>query len=534
MSRYVLQLHSDDSVDLDQEDEIGPFITTMTWKDGSAQGVAWFGGTEEQIWTRYEEVQSILSSGIAGIETGEPRAVLAVDWGTELPIFLDILSGQFDETPSEIYPQQGMLFPFTFSTLPFGRGAALPPTTSVVRTNGIDSVLFIPRIPGTAPALLRVELIDVSTGGLAINRARIGVFGNRALQQESDWSPFVDVVPRAPGTDNSGVATLSSEDITTNHQNIGDVASTERGQWGLLLRAKDTSPSQTAKIKITNITTLSTGGALPGRASYTYVVVAMIGSSVAAISDPFVRSIQDTGSTYQNTVEHSLVVSATDYRLYWRREPNAFLYLAQSNTLGSYVHATEVGGIVADPPASVSSSLRAGLLRAALRMAVGSPIATTQSIPFRLSNSIWEHLWLFQCRQLPPIGRGESSFGESSIATVQGCSGGSGQPNLSVDRATWFPRLAGQYAEVWDPDDDRSTLSTIVVDPDRSGTQRAYLSTGEPWLCSTDAVTAPSGAGVLVYAVCDAAGSVSDVTNLKFQLRVTVIPRYKSLGGRPA
>jgi hypothetical protein len=471
--------------------------------------------------------------------------------GSDQILFADVVEGSLTLPPNVLTAAAFIAHvyravPLTFSCLPYLRAEPYTLALTATLTNGVDSLLYIANIPGTAPALLRVEVVDVSTG-MALNYVRVGVWSDRYLTQASDMPLLINATAGPDGTasaaaqpdTNGGVYIRTTTSGSAKH--LADVAVANRGTFGVLARVRDSATATSATMKITSLVRDFSTGSLP-QDPYTYVVVAKdatggTGKVLAITPAVPVRLIKEGSSgTGRVILTWPVVPHVADHDVYWKRGSNAYLHLATGSALGTYTHATEAGGIAGNPPKTADATVANALVRATTRLPAGATIREYPWVSCRLSNDTWEPL-LLMVDTLPPQGRGESSLSAASIVGIEAISSGTNTPTLDVDSVLLIPFDDGQYAEAWYRTDDLATQRTWVFDPDRSGGQRAYLTDGSgtligPLDATPDALTAGPGPAIIAVAA-QKAGGIWPITNCQVQLRVTVFPRYLGLGGLP-
>jgi hypothetical protein len=521
------------------------FLSDLKWDAGKGSATI-VNQAADNRWMqrRYDELIVMFGHAAKAAQphAGNVRATIACQMGLDQTLYLDIVDGNLPGTPT-VYPdQRTMTIPFTFTTLPYARGDIITDTASATLTNGA-AYLYRDNIPGHVPALVRVELTDVSTSTVILNKARIGIWSDRYLYQASDFPAVIDAVAKSPGTSGAEAGTVGGTRIrvttSADWQDVATFAVTKRGVFALVARVRDSATATAATMRITNVVNTFGIGSLPA-GGYTYWVVALDASGtpkVLAISGSFVKhAASETGASHQSVVTWTAVTGAAGYRVYWKRDFQPTLYFNTGSTSTSYTHTTEASATAGSVPTTADASLSAALVRAVICSADGSEIRAFDPIQCQRSNSLWEYVTLYT-GALPLHLRGESTLPDSCLVKVQARSSGTGTPTLDVDAGWLLARMDGSYAELTYRGGTLASKYTWVHDPDRTEVARSYLADGSgnqtgPLDGTPDALMAGPGP-CLVNLNLEGAANDPNVVDLKVTLRLSFHTRFLSLWGLP-
>jgi hypothetical protein len=184
---------------------------TFAWANGQGKGTLLIQGTDTRwAWRRYDELQRALDLGTKAAQPNGSgvRATIGLLLEPDQMVFLDVTGGGLASSP-DLLDARTLSVPMTFTTLPYARGAPQHDDITATLTNDVSTVVYRPLIPGTAPALVRLELVDSSTGGLVINRGRVSVWSDRYLTSGS-YPAFTSPTAAAPGTIVSSMAQITA------------------------------------------------------------------------------------------------------------------------------------------------------------------------------------------------------------------------------------------------------------------------------------------------------------------------------------
>lgn len=504
-----------------------------------------------------------------------------------------------------------------------------------VLTNG-NSGIWLPNVPGDTDALCRLTLTDVSTGGVVINRVRLG---RRSLpgMAQTDFAPVAHAVAATEtlptmyvlslGGATAGTFTLSFGGQTTSAQafnvppvtlqsaltglsSIGAGNATVSGTGAVLTPfqipfAGSLAAAQQGNITIASSLTGGTGAVLTrvgsatfsdatalggtttrlmavngyrsvgqatgastglqpghydlwarvrdnttvlGKPSITSVTVTTGGDGTLAFStvifqvteidasggetlpsDPVTATLNNSAPAA--TVAWTAVGAPTSFRLYFKQGANVWKYFTVSGSAVSAAITTSTGATTANPPAQATSATTIQLLPLAALDAPSPQYVLGRATTAMLGNGQWEMVYIGTV-MLPPMPEWEnqSTANPSWRVLLQSQLGSSTATPATIDFDYLLlmpheePQLRAEYTA-----QNLATARTWVIDTRRDGRSSAVLTdtsgTVQGQANKVGQFTLGPGSNLIVVDV-SVAGSVHDVVNAKYSVRVEYVPRY--------
>lgn len=477
---------------------------------------------------------------------GGTWVTLGVQTNTSEPLYFDVKRGRI--TDLSLNPQANNAeLTLELYCLPYARGDAvtLDVTGTITNTAGTpgspgnsgSGAVYLENVPGTAPALCQVLLIDASTGSQIINRVRIGVAA-RPSMTNTDWLGWMDGTPNSPGTAGtahtnrvgSNFGTVVTSDA---FQDVIDfsfgTAGSQRGEVDIWARAMTSADM----VRPSNLAATLGNGDLAILTDYTVKVTSLDASG--AETDASDAVTKRTGNAANDRLDLTWTptgVAVTDHRVYYIAGTvvPTWRYQSTGSAAGTFNLTTNAGG-TANPP-SVS-----GVAQPYLRTEIGlASLTRTQpgpALPMMNAGTTWA----MQYQGLHIVPPWHVAEGQSDIAAkglVRAVSGAAGYtPWVRIDCVVamppWpqivceYPGLTLATQREWLIDTDRAGYSGCLLrsKADQSEQGQADV-TGQVYLLPGDN---------LMVIIVDVAGGVSDVVNAQYTVRVTYRPRFKMVRG---
>lgn len=461
--------------------------------------------------------------------------------GADAMRYADVVDGLLDVTAFR--PNQKRAWAtLTLLCLPYWREDAVTLSVSgtITNTNGTLATvgnsgsggMFIPDIPGTAPALLQVKAIDVSTNSAVLNRMRLGVHAREEMSN-GDLDVWLDQTSNSPGTN----TTTSSNRVGSNYAEItvsgawqdvadfagGSPATTNKGEYDLWVRCR----SGTALSRPTDLAGVRTNQSLSIDTYILKVTSLDAGGSETDASDQTTVTI--TGSS-NNGIGLTWTVNGTasDHRVYFKRGSQSWKYFATGSASGAYSLTTESGATTGDPPST--SEIAEPYIRCLCGTA---SLTTTRETPAVQVQSGGAWVWVYAGREkLPPIPTAEGAADQLWKITVQGIAGVTDSAvTLDVDALVLLPpqpQVVAEYRGL-----GLATKREWLFDTSRTGVTSCLLrSTSDQseqgWADVTGSLYLYPGDNALVL-MADVAAGVADVVDAKCTFTVRYVPRWQYL-----
>lgn len=409
---------------------------------------------------------------------------------------------------------------------------------------GLNSYAVISNVPGDAPALVELDLDDLSTG-VVVHSLRVARY---AAPNVSTYTPILDAAVGAA----AGAVTVGGDYLGTSYariatsspsawQELATFAVPFRALSDVWLRIRDSAVI--SNFPLTSLTVQYTGGLLP-QGSYTYVVAVYTGSTLLGVSAPRACVIPEgTGLTNQVVLDWDDITGATVLRVYWQHATTPWQYFELTGApgaLSTYTHTTLAGALTGDPPADTAVQTQPTLVRAKLLVDTQT-VRTLDPRTVALGQAKWERLELLTAEALPPHGRREHRSDVSVTLAIEAKAATAVGTTIDVDGATLLD--AGQGAALY------ALTTGLPVAP--GGNRRWLIDTARDGAVTAALLHRTTGAVLGLAAVAGGltfepyplqnhltimplvAGEVSS-TAAALALALKITPRYRDIRGLTA